>query len=216
VGKTYVAAMIVRALAARRIPVGVYKPAASGCHLRGGQLESDDARILWEAAGRPGPLAAVCPQRFAAPLAPHRAARAEGKKLDPEQLRRGLELWQACCEVVVIEGAGGLMSPLGDDHYVADLAGQFGYPLVIVAPNVLGTINQTLQTLITAATFGDGLPVAGIVLNDLHSTQTDLSAASNLEELQARCDSPVLAHVTWNATEFAEVIDWMAIAGQGR
>ena len=58
------------------------------------------------------------------------------------------------------------MSPrCSDDDYNADLADEFGYPLVVVAANVLGTINATLQTLIVADTFREGLAIAGIVLN---------------------------------------------------
>ncbi|HYW79764.1 MAG TPA: dethiobiotin synthase, partial [Thermoguttaceae bacterium] len=70
VGKTYVASLIARSLVASGHRVGVYKPAASGCRLEAGVLVSDDAISLWEAAGRPGDLQHVCPQCFAAPLAP--------------------------------------------------------------------------------------------------------------------------------------------------
>jgi len=157
VGKTYVAALIARSLRAAGRRVGVYKPAASGCREVEGELAADDAVLLWEAAGRPGELDRVCPQRFRAALAPHLAAREEGKELDPDLLRTGIEYWRARSDVVVVEGAGGLMSPLGDDEYVADLANDLGFPLVIVARNSLGTINHTLQTLIAAATFRDGL-----------------------------------------------------------
>ena len=78
VGKTYVAACIVRALRETGLRIGVYKPAASGCPLDNEVLVSEDAKQLWRAAGRPESLDRVCPQRFAAPLAPHRAAEAEG------------------------------------------------------------------------------------------------------------------------------------------
>ena len=67
----------------------------------------------------------------------------------------------------MVEGAGGLMSPVGEEDYVADLARGFGYPLIVVSANRIGTINHTLQTLIAAQAFGSGLPVAGIVLNDV-------------------------------------------------
>src|SRR5688572_556591 len=88
VGKTHVAAAIARDLVATGVRVGIYKPAASGCQKNlQGELVSDDALMLWEAAGRPGELSAVCPQRYAAPVAPHLAARAEGKQLDAALLR---------------------------------------------------------------------------------------------------------------------------------
>jgi dethiobiotin synthetase len=212
VGKTYVAALIARALRAAGHRVGVYKPAASGCRRDGDTLVSDDAVALWEAAGQPGTLEHVCPQCFAAPLAPHLAAAAEGKRLDADLLRQGLRYWQSQAEIVLVEGAGGLMSPLGEEEYVADLAYDFGYPLIVVSPNVLGTINQTLQTLITAAVFREGLRVAGVVLNHPRPPADDLSTASNRAELAARCVPPLLAEVAWQAGQFDREVDWFALA----
>ncbi|HXT59194.1 MAG TPA: dethiobiotin synthase [Pirellulales bacterium] len=212
VGKTFVAASIARALAAAGHRVGVYKPAASGCRLVEGKLLSDDALALWEAAGRQGDLEQVCPQRFAAPLAPHLAARAEGREIDAELLRRGLDPWLACSEIVVVEGAGGLLSPLTEEEYVADLAADFGFPLVVVAANVLGTIHQTLAALVAAATFRDGLDVAGVVLNQPCAEPPDESCRSNLDELRKRCVPRVLAAVGWQDETSLAAIDWYTIA----
>jgi dethiobiotin synthetase len=215
VGKTYVAALVARHLAGQGRKVGVYKPAASGCRRRQRRLVSEDAVALWEAAGRPGELDRVCPQCFAAPLAPHLAARAEGRTLDGRLLRDGLEYWRQRSEIILVEGAGGLMSPMDEDEYVADLAEAFGFPLVVVSRNVLGTINQTLQTLITAAVFREGLPLAGIVLNHPSPPcSDDASLASNRRELAARCTPPILAEVRCGAGFDAEV-DWFGLAREG-
>ena len=215
VGKTYVATLIVRALVAAGHRVGVYKPVASGCWREGDLLHSDDADALWVAAGNPGDPDCVCPQRFEAPLAPHLAAQAEGKRVDKSLLRDGIEYWADRCDVIVVEGAGGLMSPVSDDDYVADVAFEFGYPLVVVAPNVLGVINQTLQTLITAATFRDGIPVAGVVLNNLFESsrvRDDPSIKTNRDELARRCVPPVLAEVNWISDEFDADVNWREAA----
>lgn len=212
VGKTYVAALIARALREAGYRVGVYKSAASGCRVEDGVLVSGDALELWEAAGRPGTLDRVCPQRFAAPLAPHLAAKAEGKELDPTLLRDGINYWINRSDIILVEGAGGLMSPLGDDEYVADLAYDFAYPLVVVTRNVLGTINHTLQTLIAAANFRDGLDVTGVVLNNCRQEPMDASTATNRSELAARCNPPILAEVAWKASRFDSWIDWFALA----
>ncbi|NIL98759.1 MAG: dethiobiotin synthase [Planctomycetales bacterium] len=211
VGKTYVAALIARQLSAEGRRVGVYKPVASGCRQHDGQLVSDDALQLWEAAGRPGRLADVCPQNFAAPLAPHLAARAAGDQVDARLLREGLNAWQGRCDIVLVEGAGGLMSPLADDTYNATLAAEFGFPLVVVAANRLGVINQVLQTVITAGTVCKDLVVAGVVLNNV-CRDPDISCATNRQQLQARCGPPVLAEVGWQAEELAERVDWYALA----
>jgi len=217
VGKTYVAALIARALAATGRRVGVYKPAASGCvSIVRGNLVSDDAVALWEAAGRPGDLEHVCPQRFAAPLAPHLAARAEGRQIDAKRLRTGLDYWQSRSEILLIEGAGGLMSPLGDDEYVADLAHDFGFPLLVVSRNVLGTINATLQTLITASVYRGGLAVAGLVLNHpAPPSADDISLSTNRAELAARCSAPLLATVVLGAKGFDCDVDWWELARRG-
>lgn len=204
VGKTYVTALIAKQLVAAGKRVGVYKPAASGCL----DDETDDPFVLWDAAGRPATFDAVCPQRFAAPLAPHLAARVEGKEVDVELLRSGINFWRDRSDILLVEGIGGLMSPVSDDEYVADLAHDFGFPLIVVAPNTLGVINQTLQTLITASTFRDGLDVAGIVLNNRPPAR-DVSVPSNAGELAARCVAPILAIV---GNDFDRPVDWIELA----
>jgi dethiobiotin synthetase len=213
IGKTYVAALVAKALRDAGHRVGVYKPAASGCERRDGELVSDDALTLWQAAGSPGTLAEVCPQGFAAAKAPHLAAHDEGKRLDPILLRRGLDVWLQRSDVVIVEGAGGLMSPLGDDEFVADLAYDLGFPLLVVADNRLGAINHVLQTLITAATFRDGLPVAGIVLNQARPEGDEQLRAENVREVRHRASPPVLAEVRWQDTRFADQRDWYHVAG---
>ncbi len=106
VGKTYVGALVAQSLRKAGKRVGVYKPVASGCERQNGLLISSDAVTLWEAAGRPGSLEQVCPQMFAAPLAPHLAARAEGRRVDAQLLRDGIRFWRETSDVVLVEGAG--------------------------------------------------------------------------------------------------------------
>ncbi|MCS7236705.1 MAG: dethiobiotin synthase [Thermoguttaceae bacterium] len=216
VGKTYVAALIARQLCQEGLRVGVYKPVASGCRQERGRLVPEDALNLWEAAGRPATLERVCPQYFAAPLAPHLAAALEGKKVDWAEILSGARFWQSHCELLIVEGVGGLMSPLDEDHYVADLASRLGYPLVVVTRNALGAINHTLQTLIAACAFEDGLPIAGVVINDTLPPGQDLSAEYNPRELERRCGPPILARVHFGAKEFDRKVDWASLATPGK
>lgn len=212
VGKTRIAAMIARQLHAAGVRVGVYKPAASGCREVDGELHADDAAALWEAAGRPLSLQQVCPQRFLAPLAPHRAAAAEDRTVDEQLLRDGLQPWLAACEFVLVEGAGGLMSPLGDATYNADLAAEFGLPLVVVAANELGVINQVLQTVVTAGVRAPQARVAGVVLNQIAARPDDASLSTNAAEIAARCDAPLLAMVAHGGGTFEPNVDWLAVS----
>jgi dethiobiotin synthetase len=144
-------------------------------------------------------------------LAPHLAARAEGREVDSDLLENGITYWQERSEFVVVEGAGGLMSPVTDEEFNADLAVEFGYPLVVVAHNKIGVINQVLQTVFTAWRHGDGLSVAAVVLNHPAPPAVDPSVATNSDELAKRCTVPVieLAH---KAMSFDPPVDWMALA----
>jgi dethiobiotin synthetase len=214
VGKTYVAALIARALRKQGHAVGVYKPVASGCRQNGKTLVCEDAALLWEAAGEPGELARVCPQMFSAPLAPNLAAAKEGRIVDAKLLRTGIRFWQKRSEIVLVEGAGGLMSPLTDNEYNADLAYDLGYALLVVLPNRLGVINQALMTLIAAATFKEGLAIAGVVLNQTPPENgLDVSIESNAGELSRLCVPPILAEVRLGQQlDPANGIDWLRLA----
>lgn len=214
IGKTYVAALMAASLARNGHRVGVYKPAASDCSRQDGKLVSDDALALWKAAGMPGTLDEVCPQVFASAKAPHLAAADEGKQLDAARLRSGIEPWLERSDVVIVEGAGGLMSPLGQEEYVADLAYDLGFPLLVVARNVLGTINHVLQTLIAAAAFREGLDVAGIVLNQPQPPGDDASIAQNAAEIRRCAGAPLLGEVSFGAQQFDKDIDWFALAAE--
>lgn len=158
VGKTAVAVAIVRQCVTAGRRVGVFKPAASGVVAGDG-----DARSLWEAAGRPLSIADVCPQAFAAAIAPPDAARLEGRAVDERLLRDGVERWRGSSDVVVVEGAGGLFSPLGAASLNADVARDLGWPLVIVDAVRLGLIGRTLMAVRAAR--ASGLRVAAIVLS---------------------------------------------------
>jgi dethiobiotin synthetase len=212
VGKTFVAALIARELQAAGHRVGVYKPIASGCRWEGGELVSEDAELLWQAAGSPGSLERVCPQRFAAPLAPHLAARAEGRTIDAALLRSGLDYWRTRSDLLLVEGVGGLMCPVSETEYVTDLAADLGFPLLIVTRNALGTLNHTLMTVFTAIAYHHPLDVAGLILNQPVAGTDDPSVASNAEELQARCVAPLLAQVSHGGRGFDRTVDWLGLA----
>ncbi|HEY5312439.1 MAG TPA: dethiobiotin synthase [Pirellulales bacterium] len=215
VGKTYVAALIARQLATAGRRVGVYKPVASGCLVSPknmaseGRLMSDDALQLWQAAGRPGEFERVCPQCFAAPLSPPRAARAEGRTIDRALLRSGLNFWSATHEILIIEGAGGLLAPASDEDSMADLAADFGFPMIVVSANRLGTINHTLLTLAVAAS--RKLKVAAVVLNDLSEDSADLSRSSNFADLKLLIGQLPLISLSAGGQTFTPAIDWQRV-----
>lgn len=213
VGKSHVTRLIARALVKSGYKVGVYKPVATDCKRDGNDVVAPDALKLWEAAGQPGKLEEVCPQRFVAPLAPPVSARLEGREVDRNLLRTGIEVWRERSDIVLVEGAGGLMSPMSDEDDNCTLAREFGYPLMVVAVNELGTINATLLTLVAAKTLLPELPVAGVILNRLALFPDDESTKTNADEIACRTDVPVLASVNYQQQDFREGVDWYKLAG---
>ena len=218
VGKTHVSCAIVRDLRAAGHRVGAYKPVCSGVRIDpNGRSVWDDVEELRQALGGEFSDDQISPQRFAAALAPPIAARQEGRSVDLAELQRGFDDWRSRCELLIVEGAGGLLCPLTDDETMADLAARFQFPLLIVARCGLGTINHTLLTIEVAR--ARGLRVAGILLNEAIPVQRDdLSVDTNAAEIALRGSIQVLGirrHQSqgW-VGRFGEPIqlDWSALA----
>lgn len=190
VGKTAVTVAVVRQLVRNRgLRVGVYKPVSSG--VDPGRFSESDAARLWEAAGRPLSIEAVCPQLFAAAISPPRSARAEGRRVDEKLLRAGFDAWRDASDIVIVEGAGGLLSPLGDTLLNADLALDLGLPLVVVDAARLGSIGRTLAIVEAAA--ARGLRLAAVVLSQIEPLVEELAkelAKDQVRESASNFDDP--------------------------
>jgi dethiobiotin synthetase len=127
----------------------------------------------------------VCPQRFLAPLAPPLAAAEEGTVVNEELLVAGIEPWRAVSDVVLVEGAGGLLSPLSANLNSLDLARAMNLPLLVVAANRVGVMHQVLALLHAARALAPEVAIAGIVLNHPkpRDERRDPSQRSNRAEL---------------------------------
>ena len=163
VGKTIVAATLTRLLRLRGINVGVMKPVTSGCREERGRLVSDDALLLCMAAGLPCGDD-IAPYLLREPLAPVEAARLDGVRIDAGRIKESYARLAASHEVVIVEGAGGLMVPLAEQMLTTDLIKFLDLPLLVVARANLGTVNHTLLTCFSARRLG--LDVAGVVVNN--------------------------------------------------
>ena len=220
VGKTAVAVAIVQSLmrAGHRpgLKVGVYKPVASG--VRAGHGGGGDPSLLWEAAGRPLSIAAVCPQAFAAPLSPPRSARAEGRRVDDTLLRDGFAVWRNASDIVIVEGAGALFSPLGDTTLNADLVRDLGLPLVVVDAARLGAVGRTLGVIRAAR--AEGLTVAAAVLSHVepcdgsHDEAAGAGAIArhSADDLASRIHPVPVTMLAHGAASFAPELDWIALS----
>lgn len=149
IGKTFVARGLIAALRARGRAVAALKPVVSG--FDPAEAAGSDSGLLLAALGRqvtPETIAEISPWRFAAPLAPDMAAAREGRNLDMRELIRFCHAAIAADPgVLLIEGAGGLMSPVSAEHIMLDWIVALGLPVILVAGSYLGTISHTLTAL---------------------------------------------------------------------
>jgi len=209
VGKTALAAGLAALLARRGRNVGVMKPFASGCQDVEGRLVSADGLCLARAAGTDDPHHLICPVRLRHPLAPVAAAELEGRTLDLAPVHHAAQELARRHDSLIVEGIGGIMVPLCGDRLVADLAVEFGAPLLIVARAGLGTINHSLLTVAYARS--RGLDVAALLLNSPAASAGGPAEQTNPAVITRYADGvPVLGpmdHVGGVSVERAELGD---------
>jgi dethiobiotin synthetase len=167
VGKTYVAAAVVRGLKARGHAVDALKPVASG--FDPARPEASDAGVLLAALGEPitaPSVQRITPWRFTAPLSPPLAARREGRRLDADDVFAlcRMRVREAGPTLVVVEAAGGLMSPIDDSRTMLDLAAALEAPVLLVAGSYLGTISHVLTAV--EALRGRGCALLGVAVSE--------------------------------------------------
>jgi dethiobiotin synthetase len=166
VGKTFITAGLIRHLRAAGRSVEALKPVMSG--FDPASPENSDAGQLLAALGRPvtpQSLDAIAPLRFAAPLAPDMAARREGRLLDLEEILLASHARIAgALAPVIIEGVGGVMSPVAEDATCLDWIVDLGGPALLVTGSYLGAISHAL----TAASVlqARGVAIAAVVVNE--------------------------------------------------
>ena len=201
VGKTQIgaalAAVLSRELATCGRTLRVRKPVESAATRTSDGLLAADANTLKLAAGSTEPLASICRYPLAAVASPQRAAALEGKSYRLEQLHHACTASVASDDFLLVEGAGGLLSPLCEDGLNADLAQRLALPVLLVVADRLGCINHTLLTLEALA--ARQLAVQAVVLNrcqplpaGVNSSATELAqhCPHRLIEMPASSSSP--------------------------
>ncbi|HHJ12760.1 MAG TPA: dethiobiotin synthase [Gammaproteobacteria bacterium] len=193
VGKTVIAAGLVRALRRQGKRVAVMKPVASGCEMTPHGARNADAQELIAASGIDWPYERVNPYAFAEPVAPHLLAAEQGVEISLSHIQAGFQALAASADVVVVEGVGGWRVPLGRDFDVQELARSLGLPVVLVVGMRLGCINHARLT--ADAVRGAGLTLAGWVANARERDMPRLH--ENIASLRECLAAPLLAELPW-------------------
>jgi dethiobiotin synthetase len=192
VGKTTIAAGLLRAARQAGLSTLAGKPVASGCEPGAHGLRNADALALMAQSSIRLPYEQVNPLAFAPAIAPHLAAREVGVTLAVADLLAPMRaLLAQRADFTLIEGAGGWRVPLSGQASLSDLAIALGLPVILVVGVRLGCINHAL--LSAEAIARDGLPLAGWVANVIDGETSRLE--ENLATLAERLLAPCLGRV---------------------
>ncbi len=166
VGKTFVAAGLLAALRLEGWNVAPMKPVQTGCHQRKGSWVAPDLQASLKASGlrvSTAEKADMAPYCFQPACSPHLAAKLAGKRISLKRIENAYHRLRQNYDVLIVEGAGGVLVPLNPQETMLDLMVRLQLPVVLVARPGLGTINHTLLSLrlLNAAK----LAVLGVVLN---------------------------------------------------
>ncbi len=203
VGKTAVAVALLRGLAAAGLPAVGMKPVAAG--FEPGSAANADVIALTAAGGvaaRPGD---INPYAFAPAIAPHIAAARAGTAIDLAVIAAAYARLAAAARAIVVEGAGGVLVPLGAETSMLDIADRLALPVLLVVGIRLGCLNHAL--LSAEGIRARGLELRGWVANRIDPAMP--AADDNVAALAARLPAPLIADVGWHGPG-ATVAPWTA------
>jgi dethiobiotin synthetase len=187
VGKTIVTAGLLSLFKKHRLDAGVMKPIETG--VVPGQKSLSDAEFLMRAGEIDDPLAEVSPYRLRTPASPFYASRIEKRPIDIKIILKDFHRLAGKHEYMLVEGVGGILTPITAKIMVADLIRELRLPVIIVSRFTIGALNHTLMTLKTAQE--KGLAVRGVIFNQTKPKITAIEKAQSslLRELTS---APVL------------------------
>jgi len=186
VGKTVATFVLGTLLKDRGIDIGVIKPV---------QCAGEDAAFLKKSLKLEDDLDVINPYYAPEPLSPHLAFRRMHKEVDMAKIRGCFEILHKRHDVLLIEGAGGLMVPLNDGYYNADLARDLKAEVVIVARLGLGTINHTLLTINQAKAYG--LKIKGVLFSQAVPKTRTLAEQTNPGEIARLSGAKILGVIPY-------------------
>lgn len=167
VGKTYVSALLVKALREQGIDAGYFKPALSDAYFKNGRLIPGDAAYVCEVAGIEEEPCNLVSHIYTTPVSPHLAARQEDTaSVSIVKIMQDFERHAEKHDMLVIEGCGGIVCPLSEDPslMLSDVMQKIGAPLLIVSDSSVGSINSCVLTIEYARQHH--LHIVGVLMNN--------------------------------------------------
>jgi len=194
VGKTVVAVALLRALVASGQRAAGMKPVSAG--IEAGASVNADVAALFAAGNVDAPLADRNPFAFVPAIAPHLAAAEAGVRIDFAVISAAHDRLASHSDVVVVEGAGGVLAPVDATRDMLDIAAQLRLPVLLVVGMRLGCLNHAL--LSAAAIRSRDLRLSGWVANCIDPAMSARQA--NVDDLVLRLPAPLVAEIAWGAS----------------
>ena len=169
------------------------KPVASGCWDTRSGLRNEDAETLLDAMNQDATYSDVNPVAMTSKLTPHLAARREEVRIDVPELAQRAQALRKRADWLLVEGAGGLMVPLGDRDLNIDLAREMGFPVLLVIGLRPGCLSDAL--LAAAALSLHGVEMAGWIGTESDGAIDALD--ETLEYLEAHLPGVCLGVIRW-------------------
>ena len=163
VGKTYITAGLAVVLRKMGVDVGVMKPFAAGSAQKKG-YKSEDIEIISRAAHACDPENLVNPQFFPIPASPYTAWKKLKTKPKISTILSSFKKLSKLHDMLLVEGMGGIMTPILKDYYITNLIKEMKIPTVIVTRSKVGTVNHTIMTVKMCEKYK--IPIIGIIIND--------------------------------------------------
>ena len=180
VGKTYIAAGLAVTLRKMGIDVGVMKPFAAGIVQKNG-FKSEDIEILSNAAQINDPENLINPQFFPISASPYTASKKLKIKPKISTILSSFKKLSKIHDLILVEGMGGLMTPIRKNYYVSNLIKDMKIPSIIVTSNRVGSINHTIMTCMMSKKYK--ISIKGIIINNFEKGYSVSQLKRDLEDL---------------------------------
>ena len=185
VGKTVVTAALACCLSLAGKKVGVVKPVQTGTEVQ----QVPDIEFVYGALGRSYEIDKVCFYLLPKPLSPHAASVLAGVEINTDIILNSIDELSASLDVVIVEGAGGIMVPVNKGYMMLDLVSELGLSSIVVARPGLGTINHSLLTLETLKV--RGVDISGFVISGFPATP-DIAEMTNPKVIETESGYPLI------------------------
>jgi len=187
VGKTFITLNIIKLLESKGTRVNPYKPVETGCKQKLSELIPRDSMLFYKAINKRINLNQINPYRFVEPISPATAIKRSRRKIYIQNYSEKLKDLPYG-DITLIEGAGGLCSPLASDGYNIDFIKKINAPTILVAKDEIGVINNVILSINMLTKYK--IKLLAIVLNRKANCQP--IGMDNYKEIKSLCKTPLI------------------------